>query len=80
MRFLTILVLGFLLAGCADSSTGGGKSGLIGDRCADAGPEGSEEYKACKKKLAQEDAKRQYDLNNANQTLPGFLPPTSLPP
>lgn len=71
MRRIIGLLLLFALAGCPDPASQSGKKYLFDtERCADVGPEDSAEYKDCEKKLAEQDAKRFYNLNNGGQTVP----------
>lgn len=81
MRAIVMLCLGLSIAGCTEPAERPAGNTYLFDteRCASAGEKGSPEYEACKKKLELEDAKRLYNLRNSGQSVPGFLPPTSLP-
>ena len=76
-----VLCLTLLIVGCTEPAERPAGSSYLFDteRCASEGEKGSPEYEACKKKLELEDAKRLYNLRNSGQSVPGFLPPTSLP-
>lgn len=82
MRAIVLFVSALSVAGCSDPPPKytGTKYLFDTERCAGAGPQGSPEYEACETKLEQEDAKRLYNLRNSGQSVPGFQPPTSLPP
>jgi hypothetical protein len=82
MRAIVLCGLTLLMTGCSEPPPQyTGKKYLFDtERCASAGPQGSPEYEACETKLEQEDAKRLYNLRNSGQSVPGFQPPTSLPP
>jgi len=81
MRVLLGLLMLLTAVGCTQpEKQPGGKYLFNTERCADAGPEDSAEYKDCKKRLAEEDAQRMYNLTHSGETVPGWQPPTSLPP
>jgi hypothetical protein len=68
------------IAGCTEPVNKPGKKYLFKtDRCTDAGPADSAEYKACQKKQAEEDARRVYNLKQSGDTVPGWQPATSTP-
>lgn len=80
MRMFSGLLMALAIAGCADPVSKPGKRYLFkADRCADVGPADSVEYKACRKKQAEEDAQRAYNLKQSGDTVPGWQPPTSIP-
>jgi len=71
MRTIVGLLLLFAVAGCTQPASQPGKKYLFNtERCADAGPKDSAEYKACEKKLGQQDAQTLYNLSNSGQSAP----------
>ena len=76
--FIGLLML-LAIVGCADSGDKSGKSALQTDRCSDIAPVDSAEYQECRKKEAERDAQRMYELRRSVDTVPSWLPPTSLP-
>ena len=82
MRAILMLLLALAIAGCGENPPPAytGKKYLFdNERCAAAGAKGSPEYEACEKKLELQDVQRLYNLRNSGQSVPGFLPKTSLP-
>lgn len=80
MRPFIGLLLFLVIAGCTDSGNQSSKKYLFRtDRCADTAPIDSAEYKECRKKEAEEDAQRIYDMRRSVDSVPSYLPPTSLP-
>ena len=79
MRPFLGLVILLAIAGCADGKNESSKKYLYDtDRCEDLAEE-SQEYKDCKEALAKDDARRAYELRRAADSVPSWLPPTSLP-
>jgi hypothetical protein len=80
MRRIVGLLLLIAVAGCTQPANQSGKRYLFDtERCADAGPKDSAEYKDCEKRLAEQDAQRLYNLSNGGQSLP-VRPPVVLTP
>jgi hypothetical protein len=81
MRLIIGLFVMLSLAACTnDSGSKPGKKYLFKtDRCADIAAEGSPEYDECRKKEAEEDAQKTYEMRRAVDAAPGWLPPTSIP-
>ena len=76
MHVLIAIALLLAMAGCSEPSGKPAKKYLFNtERCADAGPKDSKEYKDCEKKMGAEDARRLYDLNNSGQSMPTYVPP-----
>lgn len=80
MRPFIGLLLLLVIAGCVDGGNQSGKKYLFrNERCLDIAPKGSAEYEECRKKEAEEDAQRMYEMRRTIDSAPGWLPPTSLP-
>ncbi len=77
MRAIVMLSLALSIAGCTEpAERPTGKRYLFDtERCANAGPKDSKEYKDCETKLGAEDARRLYNLRNSGQSVPTYVPP-----